>query len=209
MTIILNTKQKKLFKQNQDVLLNLHEDSAPYLQNLKNTAIIPSKIGNIATWKIYQINNVENFAHIFSENYTKVLNQEDIVQNCYGIEPLFIDENYVVNKINVLKEKLKLYPVEPVVFRIIKNPREYFSVIICKKNSPDKRILSLKFFATHSENIISLIESELENRGNTNNSEYAKMLEEIKSITSTIEEKKQLEENMLNNIKQTYNKTKI
>lgn len=197
MDIILNSEQQEALKVNQEVLARIYEMAQfrQYLKEFENTAIVADKLGNMATWKIYQINKPYNFAHIPANNYTKIMSQDDITEGCMCIDPLLIQEDYVVNKINEFKTILEPYPLELELFTKYKiDPKETQPLMPLIYIKDSDHNMPLTFFSTTKENIISTIEANLEFHKNDEDEIFLNTLNQVRAISQSLAEKKHLEQ---------------
>jgi hypothetical protein len=203
MTIILTTEENKVFKKNQEMLEKIHQKIMQnnYLKNFKNTAIEPSIVDSIATWKIYQINNLENFAHIPSENYTKVLIEDEIMDGARFIHPQLTQKKYVIDKINLFKQLLMPYPLELELFaKLTIDPNDVRPIMLYVYIKDTDYNIPIDFFSTNTDNLLSLIESNLVFH-QYDEDIFLNTLNQVRETKKAIDEKKQLE-NSLNHVNQ-------
>jgi hypothetical protein len=204
--LILTPEQTIIFNENKKILATIHNEIeySTLLNHFKNTLMSADKIGNIATWKIYNKDDLNQYYHIDAFNYSKLLKRDDIIEASQVIDEKFIQEPYVVKKIDELKKALEPYQylkLELIKKRTVNQDTKhetYSWLIIVDINQVNLFKLRFNFFETNKDNIVPIIKSTLEAHAKDNPNMYLDALNHVTEVFEIIKEKKQIQKNIKN-----------
>jgi hypothetical protein len=202
--LILTPEQTIIFNENKKILAKIHNEIeySTLLNHFKNTLMSADKIGNIATWKIYNKDDLNQYYHIDAFNYSKLLKRDDIIEASQVIDEKFIQEPYVVKKIDELKKALEPYQylkLELIKKRTVNQDTKhetYSWLIIVDINQVNLFKLRFNFFETNKDNIVPIIKSTLEAHAKDNPNMYLDALNHVTEVFEIIKEKNQIQKNI-------------